>query len=126
GDVNGYISPSLAVGRDDSRGGLVWVFVGLFVFGVLALLTTVMWSAFTGKKARPLEPDELLNVDAAPWSGGLSAVPVQAPIATPVGGYTPNDQGVRLEQLKQLAALRDSGALTEDEFEAEKRRILNG
>jgi Short C-terminal domain len=31
---------------------------------------------------------------------------------------------VRLEQLRQLAALRDSGALTEAEFEAEKRRIL--
>ena len=31
---------------------------------------------------------------------------------------------MRLEQLKQLAALRDSGALTEAEFEAEKRRIL--
>ena len=30
----------------------------------------------------------------------------------------------RLEQLKQLAALRDSGALTKDEFDAEKRRIL--
>jgi hypothetical protein len=32
---------------------------------------------------------------------------------------------VRLEQLKQLAALRDSGALTDAEFEAEKRRILD-
>jgi hypothetical protein len=32
---------------------------------------------------------------------------------------------VRLEQLKQLAALRDSGALTDQEFEAEKRRILD-
>jgi len=33
--------------------------------------------------------------------------------------------GVRIEQLKSLAALRDSGALTEAEFEAEKRRILD-
>jgi hypothetical protein len=31
---------------------------------------------------------------------------------------------VRLEQLRQLAALRASGALTEAEFDAEKRRIL--
>jgi hypothetical protein len=38
--------------------------------------------------------------------------------------YTPSDQGVRLEQLKQLAALRDSGALTDEEFETEKRRVL--
>ena len=39
--------------------------------------------------------------------------------------YPPTDQGVRLEQLKTLAALRDSGALSDAEFEAEKRRILN-
>jgi hypothetical protein len=31
-----------------------------------------------------------------------------------------------LEQLKMIAALRDSGALTEAEFNAEKRRILHG
>ena len=40
--------------------------------------------------------------------------------------YTPTDDGVRIEQLKNLAALRDSGALTDAEFETEKRRILNG
>jgi hypothetical protein len=31
-----------------------------------------------------------------------------------------------LEQLKTAAALHDSGALTDAEFEAEKRRILDG
>lgn len=36
------------------------------------------------------------------------------------------DEGVRLEQLKTITALRDSGALTENEFEAEKLRILKG
>ncbi|MGB8206170.1 MAG: SHOCT domain-containing protein, partial [Mycobacterium sp.] len=40
--------------------------------------------------------------------------------------YAPNDEGVKLEQLKTLSSLRDSGALTEAEFEAEKRRILDG
>jgi len=39
--------------------------------------------------------------------------------------YTPTDDGIRIEQLKNLAALRDSGALTDQEFEAEKHRILN-
>ena len=43
-----------------------------------------------------------------------------------MASYQPTDQGVRLEQLKTLAALRDSGALTAAEFEAEKRRILDG
>ena len=46
--------------------------------------------------------------------------------APPADPYTPTDQGVRLEQLKTIAALRDSGALTEREFEEEKRRILDG
>jgi Short C-terminal domain len=31
----------------------------------------------------------------------------------------------RLDQLKSLAALRDRGVLTEDEFEAEKKRVLD-
>jgi len=38
--------------------------------------------------------------------------------------YQPTDQAIRLEQLKTIAALRDTGALTEAEFDAEKRRIL--
>jgi len=54
-----------------------------------------------------------------------------APVATPspersLSTYVPNDEGVKLEQLKTLSSLRDSGALTEAEFEAEKRRILDG
>jgi hypothetical protein len=38
--------------------------------------------------------------------------------------YEPGDEGVRIERLKTLTGLRDSGALTEQEFETEKRRIL--
>jgi hypothetical protein len=38
----------------------------------------------------------------------------------------PSDEDIRLERLKTLASLRDSGALTEEEFQAEKRRILGG
>ena len=40
--------------------------------------------------------------------------------------HEPSDEGVRLERLKTLAALRDSGALTEQEFQTEKQRILEG
>ncbi len=40
--------------------------------------------------------------------------------------YTPTEDGIRLQTLKTLAALRDSGALTEAEFQAEKRRVLGG
>ena len=45
-------------------------------------------------------------------------------VPPPVHSYEPTDTDVRLEQLKTLAALRESGALTDAEFEAEKRRIL--
>jgi hypothetical protein len=114
GQVNGYINPRLAFGHGSSYGWVTWAFGALLALGVVELTGALLWSARAGKKARPLAPDELLSVDEPTWSGGLSAVP----------SYTPSDQGVRLEQLKQLAALRDSGALTEDEFETEKRRIL--
>lgn len=40
--------------------------------------------------------------------------------APPAGGAD------RVEQLKELAGLRDQGVLTEEEFAAEKARILNG
>jgi hypothetical protein len=42
-----------------------------------------------------------------------------------VGGAAPaTAAGDRVAQLERLAALRDSGALTDAEFEAEKRRLL--
>ena len=112
GQVNGYINPTLAFGHGSSYGWLVWVFVALFVFGVIDLVASLLWSARSSKKARPLAPQELMAVDHPAWSAG------------PAASYTPTDQGVRLEQLKTLASLRDSGALTEAEFEEEKRRIL--
>jgi len=119
GNVNGYISPRLAFGHDSSYGWLVWVFGGLFVLGLVELFAALFWSARSGKKARPLAPHELLTFDQPTWNAG------PAPPLAPASSYTPTDQGVRLEQLKTLAALRDSGALSEEEFEAEKRRILD-
>jgi hypothetical protein len=114
GQVNGYINPSLAFGHGSSYGWLVWVFVALFVFGLIDLVLSLFWSARSGKQARVLGPQEMLTLDQPMWNAG------------PAASYTPTDQGVRLEQLKSLAALRDSGALSEAEFEAEKRRILRG
>jgi hypothetical protein len=40
--------------------------------------------------------------------------------------HAANDLGIKVEQLKMLASLRHFGALTEAEFETEKRRILDG
>ncbi len=50
---------------------------------------------------------------------------VRARKATRPSVHTPTDDRIRIEQLKNLAALRDSGALTEAEFETEKRRLLD-
>ena len=116
GAVNGYISPRLAFGHGSSYGWLTWVFGGLLALGVVELVGALFWSARSAKAARPLAPEELMSFDEP--TGG------PPPLQT-VPSYTPSDQGVRLEQLKQLAALRDSGALTDAEFEAEKRRILD-
>ena len=116
GNVNGYINPRLAFGHGSSYGWLTWVFGGLLALGVVELAVALFWSARSAKAARPLAPEEMLSFDEPTGSPhSLQSVP----------SYTPSDQGVRLEQLKQLAALRDSGALTEDEFESEKRRILD-
>jgi len=114
GNVNGYINPRLAFGHGSSYGWLTWVFGGVLAFGVLELVVGLFWSARSAKAARPLTPEETVHLDEPAWSSG------SAP------SFAPTDQGVRLEQLRQLAALRDSGALTEAEFENEKRRILNG
>ena len=107
GPVSGYVDPRLAFGSGSGPGitGLLWVFVALSIISA-DLAIAVWW--FRRKRSRT-GPSEFPEVPAPP--------------ADP---YTPTDQGVRLEQLKTIAALRDSGALTEREFEEEKRRILDG
>jgi hypothetical protein len=112
GNVNGYIDPRLAFGHGSSYGWLTWLFGGILALGVVELVVGLFWSSRSAKAARPLTPEETVHLDEPSWSDG------------PVASYAPSDQGVRLEQLRQLAALRDSGALTEAEFENEKRRIL--
>jgi hypothetical protein len=109
GNVNGYINPHLAFGYDSSSSTLVWVFAGLFAVGLLGLTAAIVYAMKSGKRPTPAAPvPPTFDVGG---SYGLRAV-------------HPTDEGVRIEQLKNLAALRDSGALTQAEFEAEKRRIL--
>jgi len=112
GNVNGYIDPRLAFGHGSSYGWLTWLFGGILALGVVELVVGLFWSARSAKAARPLTPEEAVHLDQPSWSDGS------------VPSYTPSDQGVRLEQLRQLGTARDSGALTEAEFENEKRRIL--
>jgi hypothetical protein len=114
GQVNGFINPQLAFGRGgkSSSGPWLGVCAGLFVIGLIGTLAAPIWMART----RP--------VSVPAWQP-LSE-PVQSPVATPTPAYLATDEGVKIEQLKTIAALRDSGALTDKEFEDEKRRILDG
>jgi hypothetical protein len=113
GQVNGYINPRLAFGHKSSYGFLVWLFVGFFVAGLVGSIVSGRWLARTRREA-VVAANPYFHVSSAPLS------PV-APTAS-----EPSDEGVRLERLKTLASLRDSGALTQEEFETEKRRILKG
>jgi hypothetical protein len=115
GKVNGYIDPRLAFGHKSSYPYLVWVFVGMFIVGLVGLIVSAQWLRRTRRKAL---------VAANPYFHVLSPVaPATMPEPTAAAREL-GDEEVRLERLKTLAALRDSGALTQAEFEAEKRRIL--
>jgi hypothetical protein len=104
GNAGGFINPHLGFGHAASTGSLPWVFGGLFVIGLVDLVVALWWLSRRRRVPAEITVQEPMSLDAP---------------------YTPTDDGIRLEQLKTLAALRDSGALTTEEFEAEKRRILN-
>jgi hypothetical protein len=122
GQVNGYITPHLAFGHSSPLGFMVWVFVGMFVVGLVGSIVAAKWSGRARRTAAAAVvagfPD---GQQAAPWP---PPPPPVRPTSVPSAAYEPSGEGVRLERLKTLAALRDSGALTEEEFQAEKRRIL--
>ena len=105
GETNGFISPRMAFGHDSGFGGS-WLagFGGLFAIG---LVGTIVGSVRLSRVKR----DPVWRLDVPP---------AERPVVVP------SDEGVKIEQLKTLAALRDSGALTEEEFTAEKRRVLGG
>lgn len=107
GEVNGYVQPRLAFGATRSVEGPLWVFAALSMISV-DLAIAAWWF---GRRA---------------GGGSKSAAPLVVPLDVPADPYVPTDEGVRLEQLKTITALRDSGALTDKEFEDEKRRILKG
>jgi hypothetical protein len=120
-NLNGYIDPRLAFGHSSPLGFLVWVFVGLFVVGLIGSIVASKWLGRVRRNAAPTAGAGMLGYEfpAAPLS------PIAKPMVNTVV-HEPSGEGVRLERLKTIAALHDSGALTDAEFEAEKRRILDG
>jgi Short C-terminal domain len=96
GKVSAFISPRLSFGHGAQFGFLPWIFAGLFVASLLALLAATLIPRRTREVGVPF----------------------------PVTPVTPTDEGIRIQQLKTLTSLHESGALTDEEFEAEKRRVL--
>jgi hypothetical protein len=66
--------------------------------------------AYTEQRLEDLESQQAQQAYAAP-----------APAAPAAGGIS----DAAIEQLKQLAALKDQGVLTDEEFEQQKRKLLS-
>jgi hypothetical protein len=131
GNVNGYIDPRLAFGHGSPVSNLVWVFVGMFVVGLIGAVVASRWLGRVRRNAAPATGFGAPGFEfpVAPMPPAAAPPFVPPPVAAPpvhAVAHEPGDEGIRLERLKTIAALRDSGALTDAEFEAEKRRILDG
>lgn len=113
--------PRLLFGHSSPYYWVVWPFIGMAVLAGAALAASIVWALRAGKRTYPVAPQQF----GAPvnWPPA-DPTPAGWPPASAAGPQVPDDRAIRLEQLKTIAALRDSGALTEAEFEAEKRRIL--
>ncbi|MEU1506980.1 SHOCT domain-containing protein [Kitasatospora sp. NPDC005748] len=60
----------------------------------------------------------------APQAQAQPAAPQAAPAAPAAPAAEPDDMATRLDQLKQLAELKNQGVLTDAEFAAQKSRLL--
>jgi hypothetical protein len=68
------------------------------------------------QRAQYREEDEQARIDE---------LEARQSVATPVAPSGPTGDAA-IEQLKELAALKDSGVLTQAEFDAQKQKLLQG
>jgi hypothetical protein len=106
GQVSAYVNPTLAFGHGSPYDHLPKIFAIVFGVALVDLIIVIVWMLVRRPRTSAVA-DHPSPVDA-------------------VSAYVPTDQGIRIQELDTLARLRDSGALTEDEFEAEKKRVLDG
>jgi hypothetical protein len=127
GNVSAYLSPTLAFGHGSSYGIVPWILAAVFGLGLVDLFLARFWASRVrhGERAAGNPPPPPTFGSAPTWTSG-GYVPPPAPSYHQPGSFTPSDDGIRVQQLNTLARLRDSGALTEDEFQAEKKRLLDG
>ena len=118
GQVGAFIAPRLAFGHGSTLGWLPWVFAALLAASVAGLVLSIVWLLRRG--SAPVGTDF-----ATDFATDFDVATVLS-TTQPAGPYIPTDEAIRIEEIKHLAALRDSGALAEQEFEQEKRRVLDG
>ncbi|CAN5368682.1 SHOCT domain-containing protein [soil metagenome] len=127
GNVSAFISPRLAFGHASTQGALPMIFAAVFGVALLDLIISLVWLSRLKRAAVPAFGATETTAFTPTFAGPTDAAPRTPMFAVPhADRYTVTDDGVRIEQLKTLAALRDSGALTQDEFETEKRKLLDG
>jgi hypothetical protein len=117
GNVSAYLEPKLAFGHHNSFGNVPSILAAVFGVAIVALVVARIWAA-RARRADVLPPP----MPTPNW------IPTSVPtaFAQSAGGFTASDEGIRVQTLNTLARLRDSGALTQDEYEAEKKRVLDG
>ena len=102
------------------------VAVASSVHGRIQRRQQARWAAQDQAAAAPAPPPA--PAAAAPPAPAAAAPPAPAAAAppAPVAAAQPADMSDRLAQLTQLGELLSAGILTEDEFQQQKTRILNG
>jgi hypothetical protein len=103
GQVTGFVNPTLAFGHGSAHWWTLVLFGGIFVVGMTDIVVGSMWR-------KRVKRSEVSPGHAPPGTGSP---------------YELSTENLRVEQLRNLAALRDSGALTQEEYDAERRRILD-
>jgi hypothetical protein len=83
-------------------------------------------TAVSGRVARHQNDKAQQQAEAQAYQQQAAAPPPPAPAPAPAPAAAAAPQLTAVEQLTQLAQLKEQGILTEAEFEAEKAKILAG
>ena len=132
GNVSAFLDPRLAFGHGSSYGNLPIIFAVIFGLAIVDLIIARVWAGRVRRSESPVvghqPPPAGFGTTPTMWSSGdyVPPAPYPPPTYDQPSSFTPSDEGIRLQQLNSLARLRDSGALTEAEFQTEKKRLLDG
>jgi hypothetical protein len=110
-----------SLGQGGQLGGLI-VGITFLVMGVPALLYS-LWTLIASQGSRDERP--MAAAGGLGASAGIGTASMQSPgFGTAPAPSPSRGAGDRIAKLQTLAELRRSGALTEQEFEREKSRVL--